>query len=74
MTTLQYLQTQMETWLRYRDWEELCYKVSEQPVLTLTSNTSEIIFSSSQPHPTNCPNCGAPLKTGLCEYCDSRIY
>jgi hypothetical protein len=23
--------------------------------------------------PTNCPNCGAPLKMGKCEYCGTEI-
>lgn len=22
---------------------------------------------------TNCPNCGAPLKNGLCEYCGTKV-
>ena len=23
---------------------------------------------------TNCPNCGAPLRNGKCEYCETEVY
>jgi ribosomal protein S27AE len=24
--------------------------------------------------PTNCPNCGAPLRDGKCEYCGTELF
>ena len=36
--------------------------------------TTRSIYDHLYPHPTNCPNCGAPLKSGECEYCGSEVY
>ena len=29
---------------------------------------------SNEPKPTNCPNCGAPLHNGKCEYCGTEVW
>ena len=29
---------------------------------------------SNEPHPANCPNCGAPLHNGNCEYCGTEVF
>lgn len=29
---------------------------------------------SNELHPTNCPNCGAPLHNGNCEYCGTEVF
>lgn len=26
------------------------------------------------PYQSNCPNCGAPVTSSVCEYCDTRFY
>lgn len=33
----------------------------------------ETAESTEAPTPTNCPNCGAPLKNGKCEYCGTEV-
>ena len=43
-----------------------------------TSATCTVDFSNlafcGKPHPTNCPNCGAPAKQQECEYCGSILW
>jgi hypothetical protein len=63
----EYVQIWFDFWERFNAAESIT-----------VSNSSELaynsIYNSFHPHPTNCPNCGAALKTGTCEYCDSKIY
>ena len=56
----------------------------EKDLLTLTTASASVLPSSYittasifditgilnlAPYPTNCPNCGAPMVNGECEYC-----
>ena len=34
----------------------------------------KIEFAANKPQITNCPNCGAPVTSGRCEYCNTVIY
>jgi len=31
-------------------------------------------FAANKPQTINCPNCGAPVTSGRCEYCNTVIY
>lgn len=41
----------------------------QETIRIVTETINRKINAPQQEHKTNCPNCGAPLKDGKCEYC-----
>ena len=44
-------------------------EIVQKTIKSVTESINRKINASQQEHKTNCPNCGAPLKDGKCEYC-----
>lgn len=40
--------------------------------LNLFYNKIKELSNKQSDHPTNCKNCGAPLKSNQCEYCGTK--
>ncbi len=38
------------------------------------SNLNWSNIPSNESYPANCPNCGAPLHNGNCEYCGTEVF